>query len=104
MPSRNWAGGSTTAWRRLRAVVLARDGYQCRIALPGEWTNSRGRKVRCLGVANHVHHIHGKGSGCVGCAADAPSHLMSACATCNLRVGNPQWTVINPRPAPRTHW
>ena len=33
--SKAWKGGSTTAWRRVRALVLARDGYRCRLALPG---------------------------------------------------------------------
>lgn len=29
--SQAWAGGSTRAWRRLRAAVLERDGARCQV-------------------------------------------------------------------------
>jgi 5-methylcytosine-specific restriction endonuclease McrA len=47
--SRSWAGGSTTAWRKVRALVLARDGGQCMIQLSG-----------CTGRATHCDHIVAK--------------------------------------------
>lgn len=70
--SRAWSKGSTTAWRKLRLVVLARDLYRCRIQLDG-----------CTTVATHVHHTMGKARG------DDPAHLVAACAPCNLKTGDP---------------
>lgn len=71
--SKAWKGGSTTAWRKVRLVVLARDQYRCRLALPGV----------CTGLATQVHHVLGKASG------DDPAHLVSSCRGCNLKVGDP---------------
>ncbi|MEH1013058.1 HNH endonuclease signature motif containing protein [Micromonospora sp. CPCC 206060] len=82
--SRSWQGGSTRAWRKLRARVLHRDGYRCRIELPG-----------CTTVATHVHHTLGKAAG------DDPAHLLAACAHCNLKTGQP---TADPAPQPRTRW
>jgi 5-methylcytosine-specific restriction endonuclease McrA len=83
--SRGWEGGSTRAWRRTRARVLARDGYTCRLRLPG-----------CTGKATHVHHTLGKAHG------DSEAQLVSACAHCNLKVGDPERH--DPQPRPRTTW
>lgn len=83
--SKNWQGGSTRRWRRIRAAVLLRDGNLCQLKLEG-----------CTTVAEHVHHVIGKAAG------DDPAHLTSACAHCNLKLGSP--TRHDPPPQPRTRW
>lgn len=80
--SKSWAGGSTRAWRNVRARVLARDGYLCQLRIPGVCT------VGAPLAGGHVHHLHGKGA-CRGCSADLPSHLVATCKACNLHVGEP---------------
>ncbi len=85
--SKRWAKGSTTAWRKVRAQVLHRDAYRCRLKLPGV----------CKGHADQVHHarareLHG----------DDPTHLISSCGPCNRRVGDP--TRHDPPPTPRAWW
>ncbi len=84
MPGRGWQGGSTRRWRQVRAWVLARDNYRCRVQLPG-----------CAVAANQVHHLDGKELG------DDPARLVAACRPCNLAVGKPQ---RNPAPQPLTRW
>lgn len=85
--SKAWGKGSTRRWRTIRATVLARDGYRCRIQLPGT----------CTSKATHVHHTHGR-----NVTGDDPRYLVAACAECNLAVGDP--TKTNPQPTPRTRW
>lgn len=85
--SRTWAHGSTRQWRRVRALVLARDGHTCRIRLPG-----------CIGHATHVDHIVLKSKG----GTDDPANLRAACRPCNLRRGNTPDP--DPAPTPRTRW
>jgi len=70
--SRGWKGGSTRAWRTTRALVLQRDHHLCRLRLDG-----------CTTLATCVHHTRGKAAG------DDPAHLMAACASCNLKIGDP---------------
>lgn len=86
--SRAWAAGSTTAWRRVRALVLERDGYQCRVQIPGI----------CTGHATHADHITPKSKG----GTDHPSNLRASCAACNLARGNG----LDPDPPhkPMTRW
>lgn len=43
-----WAGGSTRAWRRLRAAVLERDGGRCQVPVEGR---------PCGVVARTVGHL-----------------------------------------------
>ena len=76
-----WAGGSTRRWREIRRRVLARDGNTCMVRVPGT----------CVGTSEpmHVHHVHGKASGCPGCRVDAYEHLQAACGPCNLKIGDP---------------
>lgn len=85
--SRSWAKGSTSRWRRTRALVLARDGYRCQLQLDG-----------CTTVATHVHHTQGR-----AVSGDDPGQLVAACAHCNLAVGDPS-TGRDPRPRPQTRW
>lgn len=84
--SRSWAGGSTWAWRKTRAKVLARDGYRCQLGLPG-----------CTGKATEVHHKQGREA-----TGDDPEHLVAACQNCNLKVGDPRRH--DPKPDPRRQW
>jgi hypothetical protein len=75
--SRDWSGGSTRRWRRIRAAVLranlAENAGRCRLAVPGV----------CSGPADQVHHTRGKAYG------DDPRYLTPACGPCNRHVGNP---------------
>lgn len=84
--SQRWAGGSTRAWRRTRAYVLARDGYRCRLKLPG-----------CTTIATHAHHTVAR-----EIVGDDPRYLIAACEHCNLSAGDP--TSQDPAPTPRTQW
>jgi hypothetical protein len=86
--SEGWAGGSTRAWRRVRAFVLARDGHRCRIRLEGV----------CVGVATHAHHTRGKAYG------DDPRFIVAACAPCNLKKGDPTRVKGDPPCNPVTVW
>lgn len=90
-----WKNGSTRAWRKTRALVLARDGYRCMIALPGEWP-VWGGMAKCLGRATCVHHTKGR-----AVTGDDPRFCISACRPCNLKVGEPK---VDPKPNPVTEW
>lgn len=81
--SRTWASGSTSAWRKVRALVLSRDGYLCQLKVRGVCTTYAPM------MGGHAHHLHGKASGCAGCAADLPSHIVASCRACNLATGEP---------------
>lgn len=86
--------GSTRRWRRLRVLVLCRDGERCQVP------DDDGRL--CLApatlggpTAGHVDHVierrHADVHGLVQLDdgrrvhVDAPSNLRAACASCNLR-------------------
>lgn len=87
--SSKWANGSTAEWRRVRAQVLARDGYRCRLRLTG-----------CTGRATHVHH-----TGDRRITGDDPTHLIAACAHCNTAYGDPTKSKYgNPKVQQRTKW
>ena len=85
MPSKGWDGGSTRAWRRKRKRVLERDSYRCQLKLEG-----------CTGRATHVHHVKGKAMG------DDERWLLAACASCNLKTGDP--TKHDPEPRQWVGW
>jgi 5-methylcytosine-specific restriction endonuclease McrA len=87
--SKTWAGGSTRAWRIMRAAVLARDHHRCQVKIP---------KV-CVGtsVPMHVHHTRGKQAG------DDPRYLVAACAPCNQYIGDPM-KAPDPPCTPITRW
>jgi 5-methylcytosine-specific restriction endonuclease McrA len=72
--SKAWASGSTRKWRKVRAAVLERDGHRCRIKLADY----------CTSVATEVHHTVSREA-----AGDDPTHLVAACRTCNVKVGEP---------------
>ena len=81
-----WTSGSTRAHRRVRTQVLERDGGVCQIRRPG-----------CTHIATQAHHVLGR-----AVTGDDPSHLVAACASCNLDVGDPQRS--DPQPLGRTAW
>jgi hypothetical protein len=65
---------SSARWRKLRAAVLARDGYLCQIGGP-----------RCVGHATTADHINP-----VAIAPDMfwePDNVRAACAPCNAGRG-----------------
>lgn len=84
--SEAWKGGSTAAWRKIRAHVLARDNHRCQLQLDG-----------CRGRADCVHHTVGK-----AVTGDDPEYLVAACTPCNLKVGDP--ARHDPPVVPRTQW
>ena len=84
--SNAWSGGSTAAWRRVRAFVLARDQWRCQLKLDG-----------CTTLATCVHHTVGK-----AVSGDDPAFLVASCKACNLHVGDP--TRYDPPAVPRTRW
>ena len=75
--SHAWRGGSTRAWRKRRALVLAENqrtnAGRCTLAIPGV----------CTGPATEVHHVLGKAGG------DALPALAASCKACNLHIGRP---------------
>lgn len=85
--SRSWEGGSTRAWRRVRAAVLIRDGHRCQLRVPGV----------CTTRATQVHHTVGR-----EVSGDDPAHLVAACQPCNGHVGDPRRH--DPPPSPRGWW
>jgi len=67
-----WSSGSPQ-WRRLRLVILERDGWRCRIGLP-----------KCTGRAVEVDHIVARVDGGDPWAA---SNLRASCEYCNRSRG-----------------
>lgn len=82
----NWEKGSTRAWRRTRARVLARDGHVCGLQLQG-----------CTTVATCVHHTVGR-----GVTGDDERYLVASCDNCNGKAGDP--TKGDPAPRPVSSW
>ena len=71
--ARRQAGGlDGRPWRRLRLLILERDGFTCQLRLPG-----------CTGLASHVDHRVSRRDG----GSDHPDNLQAACANCNQRKG-----------------
>lgn len=84
--SQGWEGGSTTAWRTVRAYVLARDGHLCRIGTEGV----------CTAIATCADHIIPKDMG----GGDEETNLRAACEPCNLDRARKQAKLYE-EPAPR---
>ena len=66
------ANGGTTAWRKIRARILARDGWTCQYC---------GNDEHALMTVDHVIPISKGGT-------DEDSNLISACQRCNYSKGN----------------
>jgi hypothetical protein len=77
--SKAWAGGTTSAWRRIRRRVLDENrrtnAGACTVQLPGV----------CTGRAEQVHHTLGR-----GVTGDDPRYLAAVCKACNWAVGEPR--------------
>lgn len=84
--SEAWKGGSTAAWRKVRAYVLQRDQGRCQLKLDV-----------CKTYADCVHHLVGR-----AITGDNPEYLVASCTPCNLKIGNP--AKHDPPAAPRTKW
>ncbi len=93
-----WAKGSTRAWRRTRAAVLARDGYRCRLQVDGICIGEAPLRGRPGVPAGHVHHTHGRNT-----TGDDQTHLVASCRPCNLHTGDPTRTP-DPPPRPWNRW
>jgi 5-methylcytosine-specific restriction endonuclease McrA len=91
--SNAWAKGSTTRWRKLRLLVLNRDGWVCQLC--GHRIDPRVRHPHPRSA--HVHHTKGKAYG------DDPEHLQAAHRECNLAAGDPT-AAPDPAPRPMTKW
>jgi hypothetical protein len=96
----SWEGGSTRAWRQLRAAVLARDRRNCRAHTDGWCARADRGPHTCEGPgkATHAHHTRGR-----SVTGDDPRHIVAACPTCNLHIGDPARTV-DPPAVPVTRW
>lgn len=79
-----WAKGSTTAWRKVRALVLVRDNHRCQLQIAGV----------CTTIATQVHHTRPR-----ELAGDDPTYLVASCAPCNMHVGDPTRHDPEPRPS-----
>jgi hypothetical protein len=104
-----WAGGSTRAWRIVRAEVLVRDratldpstgrAWRCRAHDEG-WCARKGLAPHaCEGVMEHAHHTLGRER-----TGDDPRFIVGACSTCNLKIGDPGDVPGDPACVPVTKW
>ncbi|WP_030437381.1 hypothetical protein [Actinoplanes subtropicus] len=94
----SWADGSTRRWRATRAAVLARDGYLCRAHADGWCDRSGAAPHQCTGRADltgphagHAHHVYGR-----AVTGDDPQFVVSACRSCNLAIGEPEFPQSDP--------
>lgn len=98
--SRSWKGGSTRAWRRTRALILANNratnGGRC-VAHNDGWCAQVPGEHTCTGEATQAHHTRGKRYG------DDPRYLVASCQPCNLHIGDPD-QAPDPQPRPMTRW
>lgn len=99
--STGWGTGSTRAWRRMRFDILTRDKFLCRAHPEGHCAGAAEHLCRITvdlagDNAGHAHHTRGKALG------DDPQYLITACAPCNLAIGEPAEPDVAPRP--RTKW
>lgn len=85
--------GSTRRWRRIRLLVLTRDGYRCQ--LPAD--DGAGL---CGAFASHVDHLLPRSQG----GADVPANLRAACAPHNLRRGAGRQGSVDSKPRRSVGW
>lgn len=90
-------GGSTRRYRRVRAEVLARDGWRCRMAdvragryLPhlAPWAPTIRVSPDCAGAdlsQLQAHHVRGRAE-----TGDDPRWMLAACSACNQATGDPR--------------
>lgn len=107
--SKAWETGSTTAWRRVRAAVIARDGRRCRMADVAAGTYLPHLRIyrrlivtstACTGGTPEllqVHHVLGRAA-----TGDNPRFLITSCRACNLATGYP--ATVDPRHKTMTDW
>lgn len=91
MPSNLTAAGSTNAWRKLRQLVLERDGYRCQVLLDDDGMPTDGGGRPCgeqltihdptLPTHATVDHIRDRADG----GDDDPANLRAASRRCNGR-------------------
>lgn len=87
--SKRWKGGSTRRWRKVRAYVLDRDEYRCRLQKDG-----------CTTIATQGHHTRPR-----ELVGDDPRYVIAACGSCNKKEGAPDKpSAHDPQPRPRTKW
>lgn len=86
--SKNWDNAAKRGWSKIRARVLQRDSYQCRLKIPGI----------CEGYANEVHHVLG-----IAVSHRDEAYLVAACRPCNQRIGEPQ-NSVDPDHIVSTEW
>lgn len=88
----HWQNGSTRAWRKVRAQVLAEKGTACHLAFE-PWGDEPHQ--RCAGHATEVHHTQDR-----DVVGDDPRFLVPACRPCNLHAGDP----TQQDPEPNAEW
>ncbi|WP_353962908.1 HNH endonuclease [Streptomyces sp. NBC_01571] len=74
-----------TAWEKVRAQALKRDGYICQLQFGG-----------CVGEADTVDHVLAKANG----GTDTLDNLVAACRPCNSKKQDKmlvRTTWLNPR-------
>jgi hypothetical protein len=72
--------GGYRAYRRLRAQVLARDGFRCGL---GPMRAERGANDVCVHRATQAHHLDGVKAG------HDPQRMIASCKPCNIAEGDP---------------
>lgn len=77
--------GSTRKWRRIRLMVLERDGYRC------HW---------CALPANTVDHVIARVRG----GSDDPGNLVACCGPCNYRRGQAESRTARQPAPPSRQW
>lgn len=88
--SAGWRGGSTREWRRLRRLVLDRDGYRCQVRVEfGEV---------CGAVASTVGHLDALSEG--GQKITDPSRLRAECMAHNYGDGARRANARRQQPVP----